>query len=237
MLNSPSADARGPVRAAAPRVLHWSGYDWVVKSSAGQVGPGPNYFSDSSRTVWVDSSGRLHLRIQRRHGHWWCGELTTSTSLGYGKYVFQLDTAASSIDRNAVLGLFTWDDAAGEHHREIDIELSRWGSRHGSNASFTVQPYQVASNGQSFDIPGTRSDTTQAFDWTAGQVDFWSIWGHRTPPVSAGVIRHWTSTSPDVPTHGDERAHINLWLFRGMPPSDGRAVNVVLSDFSFVPAA
>ncbi|MDP9295965.1 MAG: hypothetical protein M3O88_04625 [Actinomycetota bacterium] len=51
------------------------------------------------------------------------------------------------------------------------------------------------------------------------------------------MTRQWTSNRPDVPTHGDERAHINFWLFRGAPPSDGRAVNVVLSDFSFVPAS
>jgi hypothetical protein len=223
--------------SAAPRILHWSGYDWIVKDSAGPVGPGPNHFSDSSRNVWVDPSGRLHLRIEKRNGRWWCGELWSTTALGYGTSVFQLDTAASSIDRNAVLGLFTWDDAAGEHHREIDVELSRWGARQGPNATFTVQPYQIAANGRSFTIPGTRSDTTQAFDWEPGNVDFWSLWGHRTPPVDSGVIRHWVSRSPDVPTPGNERIHINLWLFGGHPPSDGRSVTVVIDRFEFVPPA
>ncbi|MDP9295966.1 MAG: hypothetical protein M3O88_04630 [Actinomycetota bacterium] len=128
---------------------------------------------DARCAGWVDSSGRLHLRIQRQHGHWWCGELTTTTSLGYGTYVFELDTAASSIDRNALLGLFTWDDAAGEHHQEIDIELSRWGSRHGSNASFAVQPYQVASNAPTLEIRergGTprRRSTGRPDRWTSG---------------------------------------------------------------------
>jgi len=222
---------------AAPRRLHWSGYDWVVKDSRGPVGPGPNRFSDSRRSVWVDAEGRLHLRIEKRDGHWWCSELWPTTAFGYGTYVFELDTAASSIDRNAVLGLFTWDDAAGEHHREIDVELSRWGARRGPNASFTVQPYRVAENGRSFTIPGPRSHTTEAFDWEPGSVSFWSVWGHRMPPVDSGVIRRWVSTSPDVPTPGDERAHINLWLFGGRAPSDRRPVTVVIDRFAFVPSA
>jgi hypothetical protein len=219
------------------RILHWSGYDWIVKDASSPIGPGPNRFSDSPRSVWVDDTGRLHLRIRKRDGHWVCSELWTTSALGYGSYVFELDTAASSIDRNAVLGLFTWDDASEEHHREIDVELSRWGVRQGPNAKFTVQPYQVASNGRSFTIPGSRNDTTEAFDWEPGSVSFWSVWGHRTPPVDSGVIRHWRSTSSDVPTPGDERTHINLWLFGGRPPSDRRSVSVVVDRFAFTPAA
>jgi hypothetical protein len=34
-------------------------------------------------------------------------------------------------------GLFTWDDHAGEHHREIDNELSRWGDPSGPPATPT----------------------------------------------------------------------------------------------------
>jgi hypothetical protein len=51
------------------------------------------------------------------------------------------------------------------------------------------------------------------------------------------VIRHWVSSSPDVPTSGNERIHINLWLFGGHPPSDGRSVTVVIDRFEFVPPA
>src|SRR5947207_3205361 len=80
--------AADPRTSAAPRILRWSGYDWIVKDSTGPVGPGPNRFSDSSRNVWVDPSGRLHLRIENRNGRWWCAELWTTTALGYGNSVF-----------------------------------------------------------------------------------------------------------------------------------------------------
>jgi hypothetical protein len=37
-----------------------------MKSSTGQVGPGPNYFSDSTNNVWLDGMGQLRLRITNR---------------------------------------------------------------------------------------------------------------------------------------------------------------------------
>ena len=38
-----------------------------------------------------------------------------------------------------------------------------------------------------------------------------------------------------IPLEGGENARINLWLFRGSAPTDGRNVEVVLSDFSYTP--
>ena len=31
--------------------------------------------------------------------------------------------------------------------------------------------------------------------------------------------------------------HINLWLFQGRPPKDGKEVEIVIQEFSFIPAA
>src|SRR5207247_1216386 len=40
------------------RRFDFSGYNWWVKSSTSQVGPGPNYFSNSTNNVWLDASNR-----------------------------------------------------------------------------------------------------------------------------------------------------------------------------------
>ena len=75
--------AQAMASATAERVdpnLRWisfSGYDWWVKTSSGLVGPGPNYFSDSTNNVWLDAQGRLHLRITNRSNQWQCAELVT----------------------------------------------------------------------------------------------------------------------------------------------------------------
>ena len=47
---------------AHSRTISFAGRKWTVKTGTGA--PGPNYWSDSSSSVWVDSSG-LHLKIRK----------------------------------------------------------------------------------------------------------------------------------------------------------------------------
>src|SRR5262249_29722144 len=135
------------VYASAPRQLSFSGYDWLVKQSADtRLGPGPNYFSDSPLSVWVDSAGRLHLRPERRSGRWYAAEVISVASFGYGTYRWYLDSPVDSFDPNVVLGLFTWSDDPAYNHRELDIEFARWGNASYANGQYTVQPYSVVGN-------------------------------------------------------------------------------------------
>src|ERR1051325_4138450 len=79
--------------AQYPRSISFSGYNWSVKTSNGKVGPGPNYFSDSTSNVWVDAQGRLHMKIQKVRNRWNCSEVILQASLAYGTYRFYLDSA------------------------------------------------------------------------------------------------------------------------------------------------
>lgn len=72
--------------SAAPRSISFAGRTWDVQRAGAPVGPGPNRFSDSRRTVWVDARGWLHLRIEERHGHWWCAAVVAREAAGYGTY-------------------------------------------------------------------------------------------------------------------------------------------------------
>src|SRR5262245_55233039 len=101
-----SADAAG--KPGYPNKVTWGGRTWQVKSSQAQVGPGPNYFSASSENVWVDAQDRLHLKITSRNGQWRCAEVISSTTFGYGTYTFELASPVDALDKNVVLGLFTW---------------------------------------------------------------------------------------------------------------------------------
>ena len=117
-------DASG-ARPSPSRAITFSGYTWDVKSSAGKVGPGPNSFSNSASNVWVDASGRLHLRITLSKGHWYCAEVVNRQSLGRGTYAWTLDSPVDALDPNVTLGLFTWNDDPAYNHRELDVELAR----------------------------------------------------------------------------------------------------------------
>ena len=205
--------------------MAFAGYTCSVKASAAPVGPGPNFFSDSLENVWVDGAG-LHLRITLRNGRWRAAEVVLDRSLGYGTYRFTVASPVGRLNPNVVLGLFTWSDDDADNHREIDIEMARWGNpASATNAQYVVQSSGTPGNVSDFaqpDAPGS----THEFTWAAKAVTF------RSATASGATFATWTYTGMDVPKPGNERIRINLWLHRGAPPMHGAAVEDVISDFS-----
>jgi len=227
--------------AASERNVVFSGYEWGVKSSDAPVGPGPNLFSNSRKNVWTDSQGRLHLRIIRQKNQWYCSEAVLANSLGYGTYRFYIDRRLDNLPPSAVLGLFTWSDAAEQAHREIDIEFSRWGDANNQSAQYVIQPYDTPGNMTRFDMPARLKTSTHSFLWEPGRVSFLSLKGRKIQDYTvADKIFEWT-TSQGIPQPGDETARINLWLFDanrdgvGDPPSNRRNIEVVIRKFEFIP--
>lgn len=221
------------------RVIKFSGREWKAKSSNAPVGPGPNYFSNSSESVWVDPGGQLHLKLVRNEDKWACAEVVTAEPLGYGSYQFRIARGAASLDRDAVLGLFTWDTTAPQFdYREIDIELSRWGEEGNLNAQFVVQPWDHPGNRHRFAIDSQADSSTQVFVWSAESVQFRSFVGDAQSPDPNALVEQWSYTGMDTPPEGGSvNARINLWLIGGQPPSDGTESEIVLSSFDFTPQA
>ena len=209
-----------------PATLSFGGQQWYVKSSSGKVGPGPNYFGAANS--FLDSQGRLHLRIDRdKRRRWQSAEVFAAASLGYGTYRWTVAGDVSNLDPNVVLGLFTWSDTPDQAHRELDIEVARWGSTTDpTNAQFVVQPWDTPGNMVRFAHPAGTS--VFEFTWSPGQVAFLAT-------AAGATVQEWTHSGPDVPTPGDEKPHMNLWLMNGSAPTNGQPVEVVLSAFRFCP--
>ncbi len=220
------------------RRINFSGYDWWVKSSSDPVGPGPNYFSDSTNNAWLDSQGRLHLRIIHRSNQWQCAEIVTRRTFGHGSYRFELDSAADSLNPSVVLGLFTWSDDPAYTHREIDIECSRWTNpADANNAQYVVQPSDVSGHRVRYAVPAGLTNSTHLFIWETNRVTFQSQRGGYVPtPDPTNVISAWTFTdAPAVPQTGDENVRINLWLNNGSTPTNTNEVEFIIRTFQFVP--
>ena len=218
------------------RWLGFSGYDWWVKTRTGLVGPGPNYFSDSTNNVWLDALGRLHLRITNRSNQWQCAEIVSARTFGYGSYRFQVDSIVDDLDLKAVLGLFTWSDDPAYADREIDVECSRWGNAADTNnAQFVVQPYDTAGHLVRYAVPAGVTDTTHLFTWETNRVSFQSLRGGYSPnPDPTNIISSWLYALTTSQS-GDENVRLNLWLFGGSPPAGNAEVEVVIKCFEFVP--
>jgi Glycosyl hydrolases family 16 len=225
----PPDEGRPPAEGAV-RTLKFSGYEWKVKKSDGRrVGPGPNYFSDGAENVAVDERGRLRLRVTERGGRWYCAEVISVDSFGYGSYRFRVESEVDCLDPSVVAGFFTWSDEAPYHHREIDVEISRWGRADNENGQFVVQPYQRAENITRFQIPPGLSGVDYVFVWEPDRVSF------RAQQVDGTVIRQHAFTR-DIPRPGGENARINLWLFAGRAPAAaGCETEVVVGQFEFTP--
>lgn len=235
LLDHNSVEAANVASRPAVGTLRFSDYEWKVKSSEGRVGPGPNHFSD--KNVFVDAQGRLHLRITRRDNRWYCAEVISQQSFGYGTYRFYLDTRVDNLDPNIVLGLFTWSDDPAYSHREIDIECTKWGdANNNANAQFVVQPYHPPGHLLRFQVPSGTNTSTHSFTWKQDSVFFQSLKGHdATTPEKSDVIKQWTYTQ-SIPKAGGENARMNLWLVAGRAPTDGKETEIIIKKFEFVPS-
>jgi hypothetical protein len=220
---------------ARRRTIAFSGQDWIVKSSGGPVGPGPNRFSGGENNVFVDQQGRLHLRITHDESRWRCAEVVSVRSFGLGTYRFTIDSGIDDLDPNVVLGLFTWNDAPEYHHRELDVEISRWGDPTNQNAQFVVQPYTRKANIVRFSIAPGRGPTTHSITWRPDRVicQSWAGAGPTRPNDSNRLHQH--TFTQDIPKPGGENARINLWLIDGKPPSNRKDVEIICSRFAFEP--
>ena len=244
--------AGGPASGYSTRTVSLGGYTWRIKIANPATGPGPNYFSDSSDNVWQDSAG-VHLKISRRMGRWFCAEIVLNQNLGYGTYRFDIDTPSGSpaigaLDPNVVLGLFTWSDpetVPTDYHQEIDIEFARWGNPAYPNGYYTIQPYTAAGNQATFQWPASAVSSSHQFTWTASSTYNPAVPGadFQSADTTGGAFRILKTASfpsadspqTKVQPYGGARARINLWLFNGKAPSNGRATEVIIRSFTFTP--
>jgi hypothetical protein len=220
--------------ATYPNTINFSGYTWWIENTNTQrAHPGPNYWSNSPQNVWVDTNGYLHLKITYINGKYYCPEITTTQTLGYGTYIFKVASRIDGFDKNIVAGLF----ARIDDNREIDIEFSKWGLSNYQNSRYTIQPapYIENQNKHTFNTVLYGDYTTQYFKWTPSGVYFASVGGHYQPGTEPAdnVIQSYT-LNRQVSAAG-AKAHINLWLYQGLYPSDGSQPELVIKSFQYIP--
>jgi hypothetical protein len=205
------------------QVLTFGGYEWEIRQRPSDRGGANDY---DARNAWVDNAGMLHLLLTRRGERWTSAEITLTRSLGYGTYTFVVHEA-SHLDPSAVLGFFTWDDSGPEqNHRELDVEVSRWGSPENKDAQYVVQPHYVAANVYRFKLPTGR--LTHSFRWEPDHALFQTL-GPRGQVVAR---REFTS---GVPVSGTESVRMNLYYYRASPKPPSGNVEVVVERFMYLP--
>ncbi len=215
------------------KTLYFSGFEWVVRE-ARKGAPADNVWRQDN--VWVDEKGFLHLAVSRRaDGVWSCAELKTKDKFQFGKFTFEIIGRIDRLDKNVVFGLFAYPpkserDGLGE----VDIEFSRWGKDENNIGNYTVWANEkdVAERTFSFPLALEGDYTTHIFTRAARNISFQSFHGHDTKDL----ISEW-NFAPENPgkyiSATPMPLYLNLWLFRGNPPSSGETVEIIVRRIKF----
>ena len=224
------ATAKG--KAAAPiisKVLHFSGYDWSVRSAASDRGGETNSYDPAN--AWVDQKGYLHLQMTLHDGRWSCANVRLTRSLGYGTYRFVVQDSAD-LQPSAVLGIYTLDEVKPDETRsELNIELSRWGEPGKKNAQYVVQPYYVPENIFRFVVPA--GVLTHTLHWQPGVASFKTTRGPVEESRSKSIAEHVFVSG--VPTVAAETVHIELYEFHHSRNISQLPAEVVIEKFEYLP--
>jgi hypothetical protein len=213
----------------ALKTIHFSGYDWIVRSAPSERGGEMNYYDPAN--AWTDEKGYLHLRMGDRDGRWSCAEIDLTRSLGYGTYKFVVQDSAH-LSVSGVLGMFTLDEERGEDNRfELNIELSQWGKPGNKNAQYVVQPYYVPQNIVRFAVPA--GEFSHILHWEPGVASFKTVYGSVVGPKSKSLSEHVFTSG--VPSAGAETVHIDLYDFYHSKSTSQRPAEVVIEKFEYLP--
>lgn len=213
--------------------INWSGYTWYLRDESNS-GPGPNNWT--SQNVFVDSANHLHLKIKNSGSGWTCAELYSADKFGFGSYRWFIEGGIDKFDPNIVLGLFTY--GGQDFINEIDIEAAKWGKAdsNAGNLFFTIYPRSFGSKptnkGTRISLDGTY--TTHRFTWTKKNVQLQSQAGFQESPGKNVILKYTTPSSftPIMPI-ASVPLHINLWLFQGRSPTNGREVEIIIHSFKY----
>ena len=215
---------------APTKSLHFSGYDWRVRTIASDRGGTNNLYSGDN--AWTDSSGALHLRITKQGGRWSCAQVDLDHSLGYGTYALTVrDT--SRLEPAVVFSMTTFDEWAGDQHfREMGVEISRWGdATNKTNAQYGVQPFYVPGNVSPFKAPS--GTLTHFMHWESGRITFRTVRG--VSRSGEGVIGAEHEFSSGIPTPGQEKIQLFFYLVASDKNPLQKDSEVVVEKFEYLP--
>jgi hypothetical protein len=213
---------------AAPKMLHFSGYDWKIRSFPDDLGGDICNYEPSN--VWTDDRGYLHLLMGQGDGQWQCAAVSLTRSLGYGTYRF-LISDSSHLPPSAVFAMFTSaDNENPEDKTNMNIDLSQWGKADHANVDFVVQPYYIPENTVNFDAPA--GPMTYLLRWEPGSATF-RAFARASASPSSYVAEHVFKSG--IPEPSTETIHFNLYDFEHSQSELQHPVEIVVQKFEYLP--
>lgn len=243
---------------SALTTLIFANREWRVRTGSctlnNKSAPGPNYWCGDAQDVWVDAQDQLHLKLNQKsalNNAYAAVEVETDVD-GCGTFTFGVEgnNTLDALDKNVVLGLFTYSDDDTNLFHELDVEVADWGKTNPSyNLLYTTwkwdpmhpmdPDFMLPDNSRTSD----RNNSTfgsgvieHTFSWDPTSVTFSSV--KNGSAFTSGSSRSAGSGDfiPACPTSQAESgmtARINLWPYQGVQPASSQ--EVIITDFTYVP--
>jgi hypothetical protein len=224
------ATIKGGESVAKPfKTIQFSGYEWKIRDTLGERNGSPH--DNDPQNVGIDSMGFLHLRIGQRAAKWTCSEVIMARSFGYGTYLVTVQDVAH-LDPAVVFSIFTWDElGTDQNHREMDIEISRWGDPDDKNAQYIIQPYYIPANVSRFTAPPGL--LTFSLSWEPGKASFDTFHGKVSVTGSHAIAAHLFSSG--VPSPGGESIRMSMCPFEYAKTPLHNEAEVVIERVQYFP--
>jgi hypothetical protein len=138
----------------------------------------------------------------------------------------------SRLEPAAELSFLTYDELnAEQHHREMDIELSRWGDPQNKSGDYVVQPSWFPENKVKFQPPA--GNLNLSLQWRAESATF------ETTQAGRGAPQHQTVSTKTftsaIPTPGNESVNIEFCEFEHAKVPLQNGAEVVIEKFEYLP--
>ena len=130
-----------------------------------------------------------------------------------------------------MIGLFLYDrEDSSNFHKEIDIEISKWGNDTSMNSQYVIQPKETEAHRFQTDL---NLATKQLIEVRRKEIDFRSF--YYTPSADDIPLEYSSfQTKPDYNYHSkSEKISLNVWLYRTSEPYNLKEFEVVISQFKF----
>lgn len=180
-----------------------SGYCWGKRDSGGKLaGPGDNYFTPDN--VAISAAGSLQLSVTKAgNGGYKAAEVFLASSLGFGDYVFSIETGPDALHPALAGAGFIYQD--DEH--SLNVEYSKWGSTKSNAPNYDLSVAPSGNTGKKL----TGSSYTHRIRWAGAK----SLQGitFETWTSAGSLIKSWKPGAGNNFKAGGELVHFNFWMF------------------------
>jgi hypothetical protein len=237
--------------------LFFAGYNWKISDGNATMNHS-NLWKADPKMQFVDQQGKLHLKLKKFFGVWYCSQIQMTRSLGRGKYEFCVENQFANPDKRIVFSIFINDDQnqdglieASKNETEVNMTFTKWNESGNSNFWYMLKPISKECIGKCppdnscsgihcFSATGNPTQAvSHEIQWTdKNKVNLMSYRGCIVKTANPQyVITKKQFTNFNLPHPGSERLTINLWLYGGNNPDakTGDEVEIVISAFRFTP--